>query len=394
MTDPDVQAAFLQIDERWDERRARSGLERAQRALQRRRTRRAALAGASALAALALLVWAAERRTPQLPAAPEALTLADGSQILLLDARSRVDVTEDTRFATRATLVRGRARFDVVPRHERVFAVQSGGVGVRVLGTRFELERAAERTRVSVLRGRVAVTSGAAERELTAGESDWFSPAGEPQLAAAPSAPAPQPTAAPLGSEEGPRTAAHLARQPSEASTAHAHRSAQPRPTAQKPDEAPAAASGWRESAARGEYARAYALLQQPEAEPGTVDELLLAADAARLSGHPAAALPFLERVVREHAQDARASLAAFTLGGVLMQQLDRPREAQAAYAQARALALHASLAQDALARQVEAAQRAGDAAQARALAREYLSRYPTGRRVHAVRRFAGLDAE
>lgn len=424
MTDPDVQAALAQIDARWDERRARTGLERAQRTLQRRRTRRSVLAGASVLAAVGLVVLAAQRRQP-LTAAPETLALADGSQIVLLDAHSRVLVTEDTPHATRITLERGHARFEVVPRRQRVFCVQSGGVRVQVLGTIFELERAAERTRVSVLRGRVAVDFAEGRRELTPRQAEWFSPATAPLTAAAsggaaqpltgsetrpqaasantPSvesvaAATPPPGAAQLHAplppsadasldgrarQQGARSA-HVGHASSGASTARGE-------IAQEPS---AAAGGWRESAARGEHARAYALLQQPGAEPASVDELLLAADAARLSGHPEAALPFLERVVREHARDARASLAAFTLGGVLMQQLGRPREAQVAYAEARALALHASLAQDALARQVEAAQRAGDAAQARELAREYLTRYPDGRRVQAVRRFAGLGAE
>jgi transmembrane sensor len=122
------------------------------------------------------------------------------------------------------------------------------------------------------------------------------------------------------------------------------------------------------------------------------VQELLLAADAARLSGHPAQAEPFLRRVMERHASDPRASLAAFTLGGVLMNQLGRPREAEAAYARARALSLSDALAQDAVARQVEAAHRAGDTTRARKLALQYLDRYPNGRRVNAVRRFGGLQ--
>jgi transmembrane sensor len=94
---------------------------------------------------------------------------------------------------------------------------------------------------------------------------------------------------------------------------------------------------------------------------------------------------------MKTHADDARAPLAAFTLGGVLLQQLGRPREAEAAYAEARATTRSAALAQDALARQVEAAHRAGDDARARTLALEYLKLYPDGRRMHAVRRFGGL---
>jgi transmembrane sensor len=128
---------------------------------------------------------------------------------------------------------------------------------------------------------------------------------------------------------------------------------------------------------------------QSRELVSDDVQELLLAADAARLSGHPAQAVPFLRRVTEQHPRDPRASLAAFTLGGVLLHQLNEPEEAEAAYARARSLALSPALAQDALARQVEAAQRAGNSARMRALAREYLRRYPEGRRVQWVRQLS-----
>ncbi|MFM2417252.1 MAG: hypothetical protein RL385_1975, partial [Pseudomonadota bacterium] len=67
------------------------------------------------------------------------------------------------------------------------------------------------------------------------------------------------------------------------------------------------------------------------------------------------------------------------------MHQLGMPSEAEGAYAKARALTRGGALAQDALARQVEAAHRAGDDGRARALALEYLRQYPEGRRVDAV---------
>jgi transmembrane sensor len=158
------------------------------------------------------------------------------------------------------------------------------------------------------------------------------------------------------------------------------------------PTRAGGSARTWREHAENGDFSRAYELLSQAsELVPDDVQALLLAADAARLSGHPSQAVPYLRGVIDRHASDPRASLAAFTLGGVLMNQLGRPREAETAYAKARALSLSDTLAQDAVARQVEAAHRAGDTTRARKLALEYLARYPNGRRVNAVRRFGGL---
>jgi transmembrane sensor len=247
----------------------------------------------------------------------------------------------------------GQARFDVVHRVERAFVVHCGEVTIEVLGTAFELERDGARTHVSVLRGRVAVSWSSGRTELTSGEAAWF-PRGEPTL---------------------PPARVNL----------------KPKPPARHV-EPTAVASSWREPAERGEFERAYELLRQaPQPVADDVEQLLLAADTARLSGHPEAALPYLKRVLAQHARDSRAPLAAFTLGGVLMQQLGQPREAEAAYARARALASSSPLAEDALARQVEAAHRAGDSALARALGQEYVLKYPQGRRVHAVRRFAGL---
>jgi transmembrane sensor len=240
--------------------------------------------------------------------------------------------------------------------------VECGAVSVTVLGTAFELTREAEHTHVSVLRGRVAVDAPDGSTQLSAGEAGWFprrrdvdsvdrvNPALQPVQARVPSAP--------------PRRAAKPA----------------------TPE------SGWQAQAKRGDYKRAFELMPAgPETLADDVEALLLAADAARLSGHAAQALPYLRQVMDHHARDSRASLAAFTLGGVLLNQLDRPREAEAAYARARSLALSAALAQDALARQVEAAQRAGDAPRMRELASEYLRRYPDGRRVQWVRETSGL---
>jgi hypothetical protein len=74
----------------------------------------------------------------------------------------------------------------------------------------------------------------------------------------------------------------------------------------------------------------------------------------------------------------------------VLLDELGRPREAADAFARARASG--GPLAEDALARQVEAASRAGDMAKGRELAREYLRLFPKGRRAKAVSRFSDLD--
>ena len=155
-----------------------------------------------------------------------------------------------------------------------------------------------------------------------------------------------------------------------------------------------AAPSAWRASAARGNYDAAYGELRAGGARVvrDIPEELMLAADVARWSHHPAEAVPYLERVVREHTTDPRSQLAAFTLGRVLLDELGRPREAANAFARARALDAHGPLAGDALAREVEAWSRAGDGANALARAEDYLARYPNGPHTASVRRFGRLE--
>jgi transmembrane sensor len=118
---------------------------------------------------------------------------------------------------------------------------------------------------------------------------------------------------------------------------------------------------------------------------------LMDAADAARLSGHPGSAVRYLERVVRDHRRSPVAPLAAFTLGRVYLDQLGQPHRAAEAFQLSRDLAPSGSLAQDALAREVEAHSKGGDAHQAWIRAQEYLKRYPNGRRVRAVQLYGGL---
>jgi len=122
------------------------------------------------------------------------------------------------------------------------------------------------------------------------------------------------------------------------------------------------------------------------------VEALMRSADEARRAGHAAQALPYLRRLLREHSADARAPLAAFTLGRILLAELDRPAEAADAFALSRRLAPGGPMASHALAREVEAAARGGDAARARRLAETYIADYPTGPHLASVRLHGGIE--
>jgi transmembrane sensor len=367
MAEPKVvrEAALKHVDAAWDDARTERTLEGARRKHAARRTQRIALGAGAAMvlaAAVAIAVLpVSEPKTPVLANRPDAaersVSFSDGSHAVLLDTAAEVVVERASDAVIDVRLPAGRARFEIAPRKERTFRVACGDVVVQVLGTGFELERAGARTHVRVLHGRVAVSWQGGSEQLGAGEAGWF-----PKLAAVPASAA---EAAVESETDQPEQPAGRER---------------------------ARAASWRQHAERGEFQEAYRMLERErERVSDDVEELLLAADASRLSGHASEAVPYLQRVVDRHPTDPRAPLAAFTLGGVLMNQLGRPREAEAAYARARAMSPSSALSQDALARQVEAAHRASDVPAARALALEYLERYPEGRRVQAVRRFGGL---
>ena len=110
------------------------------------------------------------------------MRFADGSTVVPLNGReTSFAVVEDTPQRIVVALAKGGARFDVVPRPERVFAVRAGTVTVSVLGTAFSVERVADRVGVAVTRGAVQVDWGAGARRLAAGEEGWFASADNAQ---------------------------------------------------------------------------------------------------------------------------------------------------------------------------------------------------------------------
>jgi transmembrane sensor len=214
-----------------------------------------------------------------------------------------------------------------------------------------------------------------------------------PRLEAAPTPVAPVALVppAPVAAEPGavrPRTDERRAVAPGELRAVASHEIArvdhrQPAPVAEP--------SHWRDDAARGDYVAAWTALARETAPLDGMQDLLLAGDVARLSGHPAAAVGPLSRAADLHPDDPRAPLAAFTLGRVHLEDLGAPRDAALAFARARSLGPGGPLAEDALAREVEAWSRAGETETARGLALTYTRLYPQGRRLRAVRQFGAL---
>jgi transmembrane sensor len=287
------------------------------------------------------------RAAAPMPTAVErqpAVVLGDGSRAEPLDAQSRFEVTRDRPEQVTVVLQRGGARFAVAARAERRFEVESGPVLVRVKGTTFSVTRSDGVTRVSVEDGHVQVFWAGEKAELFAGDAGTFPPL------------------------DAPLEPARLG--------ANAVESTIARPTA----------NVWRDLAKKGEYRRAYTAMRKRGTPVSDLPEdHMLAADVARLSGHPQQAVLHLRAVSERFADDPRAPVAAFTLGRVL-QDLQRPREAAAAFRRARTLWPRGPLALDAWSGEAEALQDAGDIAAARQIAAGYLERHPSGRHAQAMR--------
>jgi len=238
---------------------------------------------------------------------------------------------------------------------------------VVVLGTVFDVERSTEHVAVSVERGRVRVYGPQGAEDLQPGDNKRF----ELVAAAASAAPVEPTVLEPLEIEAQEVDAPRQRRSPR--SSAHATPS-------------------WRSLTQSGDYDAAFRSLQQSAVVHNDPAELMDAADAARLSGHPSEAVGYLERVVKGHGKSPVAPLAAFTLGREYLDRLGQPHRAAEAFELARKLAPTGSLAQDALAREVEALSKGGNAEKAYVRAQEYLQAYPNGRRVRAVQLYGGIE--
>jgi transmembrane sensor len=110
--------------------------------------------------------------------------LADGSRITLNTAsRVKVRLGTDRRLIE---LQEGEALFDVAPDSKRPFDVRVGNVLVRAVGTKFDIDRRASRTVVTVIEGHVAVVAARARttqsRELSAGDRVVIGGAGPGQV--------------------------------------------------------------------------------------------------------------------------------------------------------------------------------------------------------------------
>ena len=151
-------------------------------------------AGIVILAAAGLFVWMKQPDVYSTRAGERRIvTLADGSQIAL-DCRSEVRVAYSTH-ARELTLTRGQARFDVVHDFERPFSVTADGHEVVAMGTSFNVDLFGPNLLVTLIEGRIVVSSTPALSDATkveiplpritldAGEQVVFAPKTPPSVA-------------------------------------------------------------------------------------------------------------------------------------------------------------------------------------------------------------------
>ena len=130
-----------------------------------------ALAAAAAVALGLLVFQSVSRETPgpsgtvRVIPSPERLTLEDGSVVELNHGgKIETDFTTDMR---RVRLVRGEAHFTVTKIPARPFIVEANGVGVRAVGTAFNVRQAADAVEVLVTEGQVQVERPVAAASLS-----------------------------------------------------------------------------------------------------------------------------------------------------------------------------------------------------------------------------------
>jgi transmembrane sensor len=318
-----------------------------QRIASRRRLKHAALGLSAAAAILVVSIqWRAQERLPLEAASASARTLTtrDGSVATLLDPQTQLAIKRDAADEVALELERGQGHFEVTPNPKRRYRVRVGPVEVEVLGTAFQVERHAESVSVRVEHGVVRVGWVGGSTTLRAGESGTFPPASSPA-----------PTATP-------------------------ELEAQPR-------RAPREREAWRALARAGKHQEAFGSLGKQPVED--LAGLMLAADAARLSGHPRDAARYLEHLIQRYPESPSAPLAAFTMGRLALYELKQPALAAGSFARAYTLDPKGPMAEDALAREAEAYHQAGDAQRTKLAAERYLARFPHGARRDELSRYA-----
>lgn len=310
---------------------------------------------------------------------PLPLDFSDGSRFELTPkSRARVVTLEEK--SARVELGEGSLHVHVIPGNSTGWRIDAGPFGVRITGTRFDVSyhAADDAFELSVDEGQVELTGCVfgKGRKLAAGQRVRAScrtprldvsyrdthalaaPPASPPAAVEPAAPAVADVEAPA-----PPDTVSPAKSPAPAASA--------------------TASTWLALAKGGKPVEAFAAAQREgfasvcqKADAGSLSVL---AEGARHAGAPKRAEQALVALRRRFPGSAEAGLAAFALGRLQFDQFGAYGAAARSFRAYLKERPGGPMTREALGRLIEASQREGDAAGARAAAERYLRDYPTG---------------
>lgn len=371
---------------------------------------------------------------------PAQLRFSEDSSIVLAEGAS-ARVASIGSDGLNMTLEKGSLRADITPGGEYQWLVHAGPYRVRVVGTVFDVRWRpdAAQLRVSVTRGKVQVSGGAAgehERELVAGDSLTLSIPGEdPDVRGAieavrdtdePRAMEPAESDPAAGGVDGRQTEDDSSddsseheeprlsqRQPfvkapqvtsgSNASEQHARPRQQAvdvetaEPDDDSKDESPGVraptspSSGeWKRLAKDGPYPEAVAAARREGISgllgSSSASDLLLLADAARLGGDVGLAKRALLELRKRFPSHSNAAVAAFSLGRLEAEQRGDQRAAIKWFRKYLASGASGALAEAARGRLLTAYMSLGEHDSARKAANDYLKHHPNGARATLAR--------
>ncbi|HEX3594106.1 MAG TPA: hypothetical protein VHU80_03360 [Polyangiaceae bacterium] len=408
----------------WGRARLMASAERIQSARRRRsnpspraRFLPAALAVAATLSVLALSAWrfaqpltyevggnqsSARDYVSASVAAPARVLFSDGTLVMAAPG-ARLRIEETKRTGARVLVERGSTTAQVRHRQGSSWYFDAGPFEVHVTGTRLTIVWDPELEHIDV-----TLHEGSVEIETPIGPSRYVVRAGhrftasvrdgmvkfddaanatleKPRRDSEPSTAELPGTASPIGSAD---TTPERAEPPTTAP-----RSAPPRGERRQNVAEDGPRETWTELVRRGAFEDVVGLAEGRGVSSClatcTSADLRALADAARYSGAPALATPALTALRSRFGGTSDGVAAAFLLGRVAEAGGD-PAGAERWYTAYRAEAPGGRFASDALAGEMRVAARRGATAEAKALAVEYMNRYPDGPSAAAARKLAG----
>jgi hypothetical protein len=301
-------------------------------------------------------------------AAAVPLQFSDGTAIDLLPG-TRARVSSLNRLGANLNLETGHLRARVVHKRFADWTIGAGPYTVHVIGTEFDVDwnPDTEELEVDVHRGLVKVAGPALSDDQSVSAKQRLKVALRNRHA----------MLSPLDAESEPR--ADLPR----SDPALEPPSSEDDVSTGTRDRSPDAASQWIAFAKRGDYRRAFEIVQRAGFENVMQscgpDELLSLWDVARVGGQPSRAVEVLQYARKRYPRSVAASTAAYHLGLAAFEQNGAYRDAARwfdAYLRERP---SGPLAAEAMGRLMESYERLGRREKAEATARKYMNAYPNG---------------